>query len=166
MNVYASRNDGAKNLSVSNGFWRALAAFATAWAVLVPGVSQAQTPEDTEREKGMWVLVKYLDANRPVTINGFVQKTQYESLLSGEVKGFVKLDHVFWKKDDGFYYQEQEDAEFGRERFRQVRAGFIYEVQPLKDDYVKKAFSKEERDKAANRSKKPSFQGLGNQGIP
>jgi len=74
--------------------------------------------------------------------------------LSGDAKGFIKLDHVFWEKDDGFYYQEQL-SEVGR--FTQLRAGVIYEVVPLKDEYVKKAFSKEERDRASKRpEKKPT----------
>jgi len=143
----------------------ALATFAIAWTFLVTGPGWAQVPTDTGQANGTWVMVKYLDANQPVMINGFVEKSDYEKLLSGEAKGFIKLDHVFWVRTDGFYYQEQEKARSGQVRYVQLRAAIIYELRPLKDEFVKKAFSKEERDRASQRQKAAGAQGIGTQGI-
>ena len=154
MNVYVSPSIAERTFARSHSYWLALATFAIAWITVIPGFGKAQLPEGTEREKGMWVMVRYLDGDKRAFQYGFVEKSQYQTLLSGDAKGFIKLDHVFWEKDDGFYYQEQL-SEVGR--FTQLRAGVIYEVVPLKDEYVKKAFSKEERDRASKRpEKKPT----------
>lgn len=154
MNEMTSRDVAERTLPVGKVRWLALATLAVSWTALTPGLLHAQLPENTGPEYGTWVAVNYEAAGRATSVNGFVNQTQYFNLVSGNQRGFVTIDHVFSENIDGFHYWGQVDGAPGRKRSTQIRATAIYEVQPLQEDYIKKAFSKEERDRALARIQK------------
>ena len=104
------------------------------------------------QDNRVWLLVSFDDKDRATLMNGSINKETFQRLTSGEAKGFVELDQVFWKKGGQFHYAEMEGKDTGLTDKMIISVDRIISLRPLAPDYVKQALSKRARDRASRLS--------------
>jgi hypothetical protein len=107
------------------------------------------------RDPGVWALLRIDQKGTVLTFNGLIERTDFDGLTGGRPKPFVLVKDVFFRKGDGFGYQDIEHRINGSGPSIWVKSDLILQMCPLIDEYVKRARSKEERDKAFAKQRDP-----------
>jgi len=96
--------------------------------------------------------MEYDAKDKPIRINCRIDKNAFQRLTSGETKGFVELNQIFWKTGGQFHYEDIEHKNTGSTGVMIINIERITSLSLLAPEYVKQALSKEARDRASRLS--------------
>jgi hypothetical protein len=96
-------------------------------------------PPPVDPGEPVWIAIDFveLEAGGGSEYFGQVDRASLEAMLGGQLRGFLRLDQVFWLYDDGEVERLDDDIAYGETAYFRVDA--IRRITPVKDGFPEAA---------------------------